>query len=58
VADVETWLSSNDKADKDEIEQKSNEFKETIQEYATKLGLGQTGSAPGEDYSGENYDDL
>lgn len=47
VSDVETWLSSNSGADKDEIEQKSNEFKESIAQQAQKLGLGQPGAAGG-----------
>lgn len=46
VRDVETWLSSNSEAEKDEYEQKSNEFRESIAQYAQKLGMGQ-GAAPG-----------
>jgi len=30
VADMESWLSSNANADKEEIDQKANEFKESI----------------------------
>lgn len=45
VSDVETWLSSNSGADKEEIDQKSNEFKESITQYSQKLGLGQPGAA-------------
>jgi len=60
VASLETWLSSNSNADKEELDQKASEFTESISLIAQKLGLqGQPGSNSGNaDYSGESYDDL
>jgi len=60
VASLETWLSSNSTADKEELDQKSAEFTESISSIAQKIGLqGQPGSNTGNtDYSGESYDDL
>lgn len=58
VTDVEGWINSNQEADKDEIDQKSNEFKESVAQYGQKLGVGATGESE-EDYSADhNTEDL
>jgi heat shock protein 5 len=49
VSDVEQWLNTNHEASKEELEQKANEFRESIQMYAAKLGMGQ--GQPGGDPS-------
>lgn len=40
VADVETWLTTNSTAEKEEIDQKTSEFRESVAPFAQKLGLG------------------
>jgi len=55
VASLETWLAANATADKEELDQKETEFKESISSLAQKIGLqGQPGSNSGADYSGES----
>jgi len=53
VKDVETWISQNPNAEKEEFDQKATEFKEGIAGIASKLGVGQPGEG-GADYSGES----
>lgn len=52
VSDVETWLSSNQNATKEDIQQRGTEFSQSVSAYASKLGVptqGAEGAAPGSD---------
>jgi len=49
ISEFETWLNQNGNADKEDLESKATEFRERIQAYATKLGVGAGADAGGED---------
>jgi len=57
ISEAEGWINKNSNAEKEDLEQKATEFRETVAPYAQKLGLGAggAGEAPsGDDYSNQN----
>eukprot|EP00801_Mesodinium_rubrum_P001717 Mrub_01717.p3 GENE.Mrub_01717~~Mrub_01717.p3 ORF type:complete len:634 (-),score=409.92 Mrub_01717:78-1979(-) len=58
VSEFETWLNQNANAEKEDLESKATEFREKIASYAQKLGVGAGAETGGDDYGGQNYDDL